>query len=118
MKKDFGAQHMFLLMQKELLRKKLLLKDILRYQIKRFLYHLKCLKQKSIIELLDLVCNIVERINQFVPCRCLLVECRKSSKEESIEMIQKRNKLHQLYIDYGFTAIQETDNHIQYVLII
>lgn len=72
----------------------------------------------NFFELLDLACEIIDQINLLIPNRCILAECKKSSLEDSEEIVNKRNKLHQLYLDYGFIALQENDDYIQYVLMI
>ncbi len=72
----------------------------------------------SMTELLDAAFEVIETVNERIPCRCVLLECRKSSCEDSEEDKLSREKLHQKYKDYNFSSLQEDDNLVQYVIMI
>lgn len=64
-------------------------------------------------DLLDKAINIITYADTLIPCRCVLLECRDYHEEESD--FEDRKKLHSKYIDYGFKAIQKSEDLIQYV---
>ena len=72
----------------------------------------------SMEELLDAAFEIVDAINERIPCRCVLLECRESSEEDTDEEKLGRTKLHQKYVEYGFIPLQKDDNLVQYVILV
>ena len=72
----------------------------------------------SMNELLDAAFEIVDAINERIPCRCVLLECREASDEDSEEDRSGRQRLHQKYMDYGFIPLQKDESLIQYVILV
>lgn len=72
----------------------------------------------SMEELLDTAFEIIDAVNERIPCRWVLLECRESSDEDTDEEKHGRTKLHQKYIEYGFKDLQKNDNLVQYVMLV
>lgn len=70
----------------------------------------------SMEELLDAAFEIIELVNERIPCRCVLLECREASETDSEEEKKKRANLHKKYMDYGFSPLQKDDDLVQYVI--
>lgn len=65
-------------------------------------------------ELLDTAFEIINKINNYITCRCVLLECRKYIPENDDK---SREKLHTKYKDYGFKKLQDDGDLIQYFFI-
>jgi len=72
----------------------------------------------SMKELLDEAVLIVQQINEKIPSRKILLECKEAEIEATDEMRQKRLKLHLQYQNYGFKMLCKRNHWVQYVLII
>ncbi len=72
----------------------------------------------SMEELLDAAFEVIENVSERVPCRCVVLECRKSLETDTDAEKKSRDKLHEKYLEYRFTAFQEVDNLVQYVMTI
>ena len=70
----------------------------------------------SMNELLDMAFEIIESVNNKIPCRCVLLECRDVDKEDTGK--QKRIDLHKKYQECGFVPLQKDGDLIQYIALI
>ena len=70
----------------------------------------------SMSELLDSAFEIIESVNNKIPCRCVLLECRDVSKED----IDNKNRLnlHKKYQECGFIPLQKDGDLVQYIALI
>ncbi len=69
----------------------------------------------SMNELLDTAFEIIDKINNYISCRCVLLECRKYIPDVDDE---SREKLHAKYREYGFKKLQDDGELVQYFFII
>lgn len=69
-------------------------------------------------EILDKAFEVIEEVNERIVSRCVMLECRKCLETDPEEEIESRQKLHKLYIDYGFKPLQDDGELTQYYKII
>lgn len=69
-------------------------------------------------EILDKAFEIIEEVNERITSRCVMLECRKCLETDTEEEKTSRQKLHKLYIDYGFKPLQDDGELTQYYKII
>lgn len=72
----------------------------------------------SMEELLDSAFNIINDVNDKIPCRCVLLECREADNTDNKMEKSRRAKLHKMYVEYGFSALQKENNLVQYIITI
>ena len=72
----------------------------------------------SAMELLDKAFEIIEEVNERIVSRCVMLECRNCSETDKKEEMESRQKLHKIYIDYGFKPLQDDGELTQYYKII
>lgn len=72
----------------------------------------------SATDILDKAFEIIEEVNERIVSRCVMLECRKCLETDTEESKEKRQKLHKIYSDYGFKALQDDGELTQYYKII
>lgn len=69
-------------------------------------------------QLLDYAFEVIEEAHERITSRCVMLECKKSQEAKTVEEAEGREKLQQIYADYGFTIFDDSEELTKFLKII
>ncbi len=77
-----------------------------------------CVSNLSAKQLLDIAFKLISEATERIAARVVIVECKQCLETDTETMFEKRQKLHEIYTNYGFKVLQNRGDLTQYFKII
>lgn len=69
-------------------------------------------------QLLDYAFEVIEEVHERIVSRCVMLECKKSQDARTMDEAKGREKLRQIYTDYGFIVLDDSEELTKFLKII